>query len=200
LKQQIGSPLDRDDFWKYGSAHLILQVVWLDHEKISGERDKCFIFSVLYFRISSSCLYCINSGSVLIWLFVAHFSVLVGGSLVSLLIIVELFFLDDPWFLPLHWRIFHVKQIVSLFSLISILCFILYWCSSQVLASLGKLIFIANYSVIEFLIMLSYFPINKYFQMTTQVQNIENQTTCTFNPKLVCTRAYARVTWLVQLQ
>ena len=43
------------------------------------------------------------------------------------------FDLDDPWFLPLHWGVFHVKQIVSLFfSLISILRSIFHWCFSQV--------------------------------------------------------------------
>ena len=58
---------------------------------ISGEGDKCFSFFVLYFGVSSSCLYCKDWCSILIWLFVTHFSVLVGDSLVSLLIIIELF-------------------------------------------------------------------------------------------------------------
>ena len=60
-------------------------------KKISGERDKYFTFSTLYFWISSSCLYYTTWRPVLIWLFVVHFSVLVGDSLVSLLIIVKLF-------------------------------------------------------------------------------------------------------------
>ena len=50
-----------------------------------------FTLSALYSRVLSSSLYCTNWGSVLIWLFVACFSALVGGSLVSSLIIVELF-------------------------------------------------------------------------------------------------------------
>ena len=29
----IGSPLDRADFWTAGSTRVILQIVWLDHEK-----------------------------------------------------------------------------------------------------------------------------------------------------------------------
>ena len=45
----------------------------------------------LYFMVLSSCLYYTNWGFVLIWLFVARFSALVGGSLVSSLIIVKLF-------------------------------------------------------------------------------------------------------------
>ena len=40
-------------------------------KKISGERNKYFSFSVLYFGVSFSCLYCTNWGLVLIWLFVA---------------------------------------------------------------------------------------------------------------------------------
>ena len=60
-------------------------------KKISRERDKCFTFSALYFGISSYCLYCTNWGCALLWPFVAHFSALVGDSLVSLLIIVKLF-------------------------------------------------------------------------------------------------------------
>ena len=60
-------------------------------KKISREKDKCFTFSTLYFGVSSSCLYCINWGSVLIWLFVASFSALVGDFFISLLIIVKLF-------------------------------------------------------------------------------------------------------------
>ena len=55
------------------------------------ERDKCFAFYILYFGVSSSCLYCTNWGSVLIWLFVAYFSALVGDFFVSLLIIMKLF-------------------------------------------------------------------------------------------------------------
>ena len=63
---------------------------WI-RKKISLERDKCFTLSVLYFGVLSSCFYCTNWGFVLIWLFVACFSALVGGYLVSSLIIVELF-------------------------------------------------------------------------------------------------------------
>ena len=60
-------------------------------------------------------LYCKHWYSVLILLFVTCFIVLVGDSLVPLLIIVKLFL----WFVrPMvsffHWRVFHVKQIVSL--------------------------------------------------------------------------------------
>ena len=98
--------------------------------------------SMLYIWGISSCFYCPNWES-LIWLFVTRFSVFIGGSLVSSLIIVELFFfyLDGPWFLLLYWEILHVKQIVSLFSIISILRFILYWCSSHIFASLGGIYF-----------------------------------------------------------
>ena len=60
-------------------------------KKISGERDKCFTLSALFFGILSSCLYCTNWGFVSIWLFVTRFSALVGGYLVSSFIIVKLF-------------------------------------------------------------------------------------------------------------
>ena len=71
---------------------MILQIVRLDREKDTWrERDKCVAFSALYFGILSSYLYCTNWGSILILLFVVCFSALVGGSLVSSLIIVELF-------------------------------------------------------------------------------------------------------------
>ena len=83
-------------------------------KKLSGEGDKCFVFSTLYFEVWS-CLCCKHWCSVLIWLFVTYFSAFVGDSLVPLLIIVKLFL----WFVrPMvsffHWRVFHVKQIVSL--------------------------------------------------------------------------------------
>ena len=63
---------------------------WI-RKKIYVERDKYFVLSALYFGILSFCLYCINWEFVLIWLFVAYFNALVGGSHVSSLIIVELF-------------------------------------------------------------------------------------------------------------
>ena len=95
--------------------------------KICVKRDKCFALSVLYFGVLSSSLYCTNCGFVLIWLFVIYFNTLVGGFLVSSLIIVKLFFfyLDDPWFLPLYWGIFHVKQIVYAF--LEFLFYVLYF-------------------------------------------------------------------------
>ena len=87
-------------------------------KKIYVERDKCFTWSALYFRVLSSCLYCTNWEFVLIWLFVIRFIA--------------------PWFLSLHWETFHIKQTVSLFSLISILDSIIYRCCSEILTSLEK--------------------------------------------------------------
>ena len=93
LQLWICSLLDRTDFWPGDSTHVIFQVVRLDHEKDTWrERDKCFVLSVLYFGVLSSCLYCTNWKFILIWLLVACFSILVGCFLVSSLIIVELFF------------------------------------------------------------------------------------------------------------
>ena len=60
-------------------------------KSISGGRNKYFVFSFLYFEVSSFCLYCINWRFVLIWLFVTCFTALIGDSHVSLLIIVNLF-------------------------------------------------------------------------------------------------------------
>ena len=68
---------------------------------------------------------------------------LVRDSLVSLLIIVELFLcFGRPVILFLHWGIFHVKQIMShVFFLNFYFVFYFYWCSSYVLASFWGIYF-----------------------------------------------------------
>lgn len=74
------------------STHVTLQIFWLNCEKdiwreISVSHPMFYILGV-----SSSCrLFCTNLGFVLIWLFVAYFSILVEDSLVSSWIILKLF-------------------------------------------------------------------------------------------------------------
>ena len=76
-------------------------------KRISGGRNKYFVFSFLYFEVSSFCLYYTNWRSVLIWLFVARFSALIRDSLVSLLIIVDLFLWSGwPRIFTLAFRVF----------------------------------------------------------------------------------------------
>ena len=85
LQLRICSPLNWINFWTASSIYVILQIFGWIVKTISREGNKCFTFSILSFRISSSCLYC------------------------------KYWFLwsRDSWFLSLHWEIFHVKQIVS---------------------------------------------------------------------------------------
>ena len=68
------------------------------------------------------------------------------------------FGLDDLWFYPCIEGFSTLNKLCLCLFLISILRSILYWCSSQVLASLGEFIFVVYYSVIEFVIVLAYFP------------------------------------------
>ena len=126
-------------------------------QPISGEVDKCFAFHALplVFFIFLF-LYCKHLCLVLVWLFVAHFSTLVGDFLVPLLIIMELF-LWSGWLVifTLALRGFpHQINCVFCVLLISMLHSIFYWCFSQVLASLGEFISTIYCSVIEFVIVL----------------------------------------------
>lgn len=63
-------------------------------KKRSTKKDKCFALSIIYFGILYFYLYCTNQRFILLWVLIVCFSAFVEGSLISLLIIVKLFF----WF------------------------------------------------------------------------------------------------------
>jgi len=85
LKLRIRSSLDQTDFLTADSTHMILQIIRLDHE--IDILKKISVLHFLLYILGFYLLVCIRVCFDL----PACFSVLVGDSLVSLLIIMELF-------------------------------------------------------------------------------------------------------------